>query len=504
LRNCWQATGILALGAGGLAAKRALADSALPWGTYPSDLADLAVPQALQAKQVLEVHIAGGMSAWENVYAVPSTSYGKGTGKFLYTFLDGSGGILNRLAACGDNTAAITLPYAQDELGNTVCLGPLARPLWQRPDIVSRMRMVIASHDLIPHDPALGLADTGRGPGNASAASLGTFISRHAMAAGIAGSLPTSQVVYSFNSVAGQNNWLGSTIGLNPPAARPFRLASQGSYPASLQLLEGPNGLDAAFAGVGDHLATSYQQRLVFPGGVDTARSGTWTEYVGARQQYDQLASIKTALPPALFTELPVALCGESPQFDASKINLALAAKLIAAKQGVRYVYVLDSSLPTSDVSSSAFDWHYNFAARAAPAMPYFWDRLMGAIAKPGEVAEGKINLDDTLVVVSTEFGREPGQTPGTAGRNHWPYAYPLLFFGGPVGKSQAGILGAIGPDAEPISSVSPATQRAAILVALGIYPFESGAFTWQDIPGMQNEVEALTFLRDKVLGVTV
>jgi hypothetical protein len=78
--------------------------------------------------------------------------------------------------------------------------------------------------------------------------------------------------------------------------------------------------------------------------------------------------------------------------------------------------------------------------------------------------------LDETLVAWFGEFGRSP-QINKEAGREHWPFAYPVVFAGGGVqggavfGKSDK--YGAY-PTANP---VSPRDVAATIYSCLGIDP---------------------------------
>ena len=87
-------------------------------------------------------------------------------------------------------------------------------------------------------------------------------------------------------------------------------------------------------------------------------------------------------------------------------------------------------------------------------------------------------------------------------GRNHHPYAYTTLMFGGPVGVNQKGIVGAIGPDSLAVNPLSPAQTRAAILTALGIYPFAPECYAVSDVFGAGNELQAAMWLKEEVLGI--
>ena len=112
-----------------------------------------------------------------------------------------------------------------------------------------------------------------------------------------------------------------------------------------------------------------------------------------------------------------------------------------------------------------------------------------------------KIDLDTTLVVLNTEFGRSPGKQ-GKYGRNHWPHGYVQLYLGGPIGPDEAGVFGAIGPDAHADTWVSPAEHRIACLLSLGIWPFHQDAFDVGDVPGTSSENDAARSVVERILGV--
>src|SRR5690606_15233040 len=100
-----------------------------------------------------------------------------------------------------------------------------------------------------------------------------------------------------------------------------------------------------------------------------------------------------------------------------------------------------------------------------------------------------KISLDNTLIILNTEFGRTP-RAQGQTGRNHHPYGYVTAFIGGPTVK---GISGAIGPDGSATSDgyATPAQNRIAALLSLGIWPFSPEAFAVSDVPTATGEVDA-------------
>lgn len=78
--------------------------------------------------------------------------------------------------------------------------------------------------------------------------------------------------------------------------------------------------------------------------------------------------------------------------------------------------------------------------------------------------------LDDTLVVVATEFGRTP-RINTMAGRDHWPAAFSIVMAGG--GLKSGLTVGATDKNAAAVIDrpITPADMAATILSVLGINP---------------------------------
>lgn len=119
-------------------------------------------------------------------------------------------------------------------------------------------------------------------------------------------------------------------------------------------------------------------------------------------------------------------------------------------------------------VDGFAWDTHWNnFAAHKDYLVPPF-DRAFHALMTD-LTASGK--LDETLVVVASEFGRSPKITKSNAGREHWPECFSVLLAGGGIvggqvyGKSDK----IAGRPAE--NPVTPADFVATIYHCLGIDP---------------------------------
>jgi hypothetical protein len=94
-------------------------------------------------------------------------------------------------------------------------------------------------------------------------------------------------------------------------------------------------------------------------------------------------------------------------------------------------------------------------------------DRAVSALL--GDLSARGI-LDETLVVVTGEFGRTPKFNP-QGGRDHWPHVFSLLIAGGGIRGGQ--VYGASTPDgAYPAADpVSPADLAATLYHCLGVDP---------------------------------
>jgi hypothetical protein len=126
---------------------------------------------------------------------------------------------------------------------------------------------------------------------------------------------------------------------------------------------------------------------------------------------------------------------------------------------------------------------------------------LLAIINGPGETDPTKLSLDDTLIILNTEFGRT-SYAQGQTGRNHHPYGYVTAFIGGPITSAEQGIYGAIGPDALAETHAAPAENRVAALLALGIWPFAQEAFAVSDVQNASSEEEAAKSAIAHYLGV--
>jgi hypothetical protein len=144
--------------------------------------------------------------------------------------------------------------------------------------------------------------------------------------------------------------------------------------------------------------------------------------------------------------------------------SVLLGRRLLDA--GARLVQV--NWLRTQGAKGYAWDSHReNFEALREDLIPPF-DRAFAALLTDLE-ASGR--LDETLVVVATEFGRTPKVTLSTGGREHWPHVFSVLLAGGGIKGGQVyGASDRTGayPSRAP---VTPGDFMATICHCLGVDP---------------------------------
>jgi hypothetical protein len=144
--------------------------------------------------------------------------------------------------------------------------------------------------------------------------------------------------------------------------------------------------------------------------------------------------------------------------------SVLLGRRLLDA--GARLVQV--NWLRTQGAKGYAWDSHReNFEALREDLIPPF-DQAFAALVAD---LESSGQLDETLVVVATEFGRTPKVTLATAGREHWPHVFSVLLAGGGIKGGQVyGASDRIG--AYPAESpVTPGDLMATICHCLGVDP---------------------------------
>jgi len=147
----------------------------------------------------------------------------------------------------------------------------------------------------------------------------------------------------------------------------------------------------------------------------------------------------------------PEAIRNEYGRNEAGQ-RMLMARRLVAA--GVRFV----------TLTYGGWDMHVNLTAGMRGSMPAF-DQAFAALIRDLD-RTGLLN--ETLVIVSSEFGRTP-KINGTAGRDHWPKVFSVVMAGG--GIKQGAIYGQSNPVAsEPEKDeMNPLDLATTMFYQLGI-----------------------------------
>ena len=127
------------------------------WGDVPPSL----WPSPPDLK-VLEIHLLGGVAPFESFYFRPPL------GVRTRGFDAEIAGLTWNTPTCPNTPSGLesqipfsALPFfANDSNTKEIRLGPFAKPLW-RTDIFNRMRVIVLSHNLLPHEAAIPFALTG-------------------------------------------------------------------------------------------------------------------------------------------------------------------------------------------------------------------------------------------------------------------------------------------------------------------------------------------------------
>jgi hypothetical protein len=376
-------------------------------------------------------------------------------------------------------------------------------PLRLRPDVMARTRVAITKHDLEPHEGAIPLALAGRSLGHPALAGLGSHIQRYFVDRNTEqGRAPFSYMLMSANLGFPTDNIRSAvSIGLHPGAARPLSVKVDAAGDVTALLARGTVGPNKqAYDKLMQGYLERYRARLRWKGEGEPLRSPRLADLSSAADSIASSDSIANVLESKYFQKFGGTECGDSNGTDSTAMSLKLATHLLNhPTQPAKYVCVIDGGLLTAD-GGGGYDTHGENSNTQARNLGHMLKTLMSLINQPGENDPNKLDLDKTMIVLTTEFGRTPAPQGGGKGRNHWPYGYPITFIGGPV---QKGVFGACGPDGRAIGDVStPQENRIAALLALGIWPFAQESYNVADVPGAANEAMAAELVKQRQLGL--
>jgi hypothetical protein len=472
------------------------------FGEFPAAQRGVQLPEESRVKNVLEIYLYGGLSPWETFYFVDS--YGRANNTFYYAFddlPDGQDSNALALSMCGvDDSAAQPSFFASDELGNDVQLGPYAFALRERPDMIDRLRLVTMQHDLLPHEAAVPFAVSGKRVGQPTLAGLGGHIQRFFSEREGQRRSPFAYVLSNAAAIPSDNIAALFAVGTHPGSARPLSINVDAVEELGILLERDGVGPLAKHDTLVEAYINRFRNRLRHQGRNGPLRAKRLQELEAAARATKNAAAVKDLLAPTLSPLPTLDLCGSGETTNVPARSLEMAAHLLThSTEAARYVCVLDTGLIGAD-GGGGYDTH---AVQCVPTARNFTNIIRGLAAvtnAPGERDAKKIDLDDTLVLLTTEFGRTPYVQEGVGGRNHHPAGYVTALLGGPIRES--GIIGAIDDTGTATSASTPAESRMAALLALGIFPFSGDSYFLSDVPGETEELEAVKRVTRTFLGV--
>jgi hypothetical protein len=473
--------------------------AAAPFGEVPDAQAGVMLPAEKRVDRVLECFLYGGLTTSESFYCVPE--FGEATNTWAYAHYDQ---MVDAAVRCGFDSGELFTPFADDSEGRTIYLGPILAPLLARPDVLDRMRIVVNRHLLEPHEAAIPLTISGKSLGSPSLAALGTHVARYFVDRD--DGTHAAPFAYGFATAGGfiPNDNIRSLVapGLHPGAARPLLIKVDNvSRLDSLLSRTSVGTLDerARFDALIGLYYERYNRRLRFADQAEVVRALRFQELTQAARSVESAAAISSVLDASLFERVPGAACGEENEINVPAMSLRLATHLLTHPLAqARHCCVVDTGLTEAD-GGGGYDTHEEAPHTQARNFNNFVSSLLPRINLPGEGDPAKLDLDRTLIILNMEFGRAPSAQNDGQGRNHWPYGYVQVYFGGPV---QKGVYGAIAEDGHASVFTTPSENRIAALLALGIWPFDALSFNVSDVTNAGDESSAALSVTRRVLGV--
>lgn len=480
------------------------------WGIPKPEQAEGLLAAARRPEGILEVFLLGGMNPWDTFYVVPEHGRpdvpGPYAGQQWWTFQDPTDdeSIPKLFDRCGGGSRELLEPFAWDSAGKAVHLGPFVFPLRDRPDILSRMRVLTVRHSFAPHQAAVPLMLGGQPRGSPRLAGTGAHMARFFHEQGLVGRtspysyvlIPESQAEAELEAEA------AGAVGLHQGSARPLIVRLQAdntlSDLLSRSVVAGHRGaVDQALA----YYAEGYGQALRSARTGRTIDSRALEDYrfsIAAMAESDQMTGVLT---PEALAPFGASECDTDVDLDGTGMGLRLATHLLTtAEHRARYVQAVDSGLV--EAFCGGYDTHERHVLYSSRNMVHMCKELSALINEPGEGDPRKLDLDRHLVLLTTEMGRTPfRQAHMDRGLDHWPDGFAVVAIGGPIDASRRGVVGSIGEDGVATDYMTPAELRAGLLLGAGIWPFSQEAFAIGDVRGATSELEAALMLTERMWG---
>ena len=469
------------------------------WGTLREGVWD----SRARDYKILEIFLTGGLSPWETFYVDnPGTNESDDTSS--PESWRGSFGFAAAVECApspgGEFSRAFPVP------DSPVHFGFATRALWDAPEgetpMWDRTRVVVVRHNQAPHEGGIPISLTGLRLGNPRLAGLGAPIDRHVRAGG--GDLAADRVFPAayFLEPDGTNAELDNavSVGQHGPGYRPVRFPLTGAAEFRAALARTTTGGGGSYDGLIDAYRASFTDALSHGG--SQLRSTGLDGYSSARNALGIAPALEEIIGDTL--DVPAARLVRCDSEEAYPLEQALdlALDLLNREdetQRAGYVGIAEKR--------DRYDGHRANAAHNIPTLAALLSLLKRKVFPEG-AGLPTLNLDDTMVVLTSEFGRTPWWQVGrTDGRNHHPEGSLSVLIGGPIPVGRSGYAGSMtsaGYAAD--DAFTPADVRAAVLMAAGIDPLETpDVFSISDLSipsGAAEEALRLRTLREEILGV--
>jgi len=477
------------------------------WGNPTDEQLGLMLPENRRMEGALEIYLMGGFCPWDTFYVVPE--YGEAEKHMWWTFQQGPESVPEFWDICGGPGGDMLKPFGFDANGKGVYLGPWTYPLWDRPDILSRMRTMVMQHPFEPHQVASPLMLCGFPRGTPRMSATGAHVQRYHQGMQPERATPHSYVLFSSDTEVAAEFDAGAaqSSGIHPASASPLAIRLVGNNPLPGQLKRDQLGgfadsVDSAMA----QFIARYRSTLKQPN-----RSVALAELAAARRSLAFGPQLAKVLTPEVLAPMHGQECGYTTEdagvMDTTAMGLRLATHLLThPDERASYVQFVDSGM--INATGAGYDTHDFHVRESSRNMVHFCKKLAEIINKPGEGDPNKLDLDRHTVWITSEFGRRIFAEPGRIrGLNHHPNGFAVMAIGGWVDEERAGVVGAIGPDGVATSGFTPTELRAASLLSQNVWPFALEGFAIGDIrtsTQTSTSLEAAASIRSAILGYPV
>lgn len=453
--------------------------SASSWGEIPGGSS-----WGFNPRKILHCMLPGGNSIWENFWVTDN-----------FDFAGYANDVANLDWGCaGAPAPGDVIAFDDDQQAQSIYWGPATKPLWAS-YIINYTRMITLTLSQVnpPHEIGQPRMVGGRGIGHPKLASLASAI-EHRFQEWVPRDTPYSCVIAP---QTGATNLLRSLLmgsGMHPPWAKPLMLKlglGESALKQQLDRAHATNSSDALF----DIYRSQYRDLLRFQGEGPPLASRGFDSFDHASNMIFKSWEIDNLLSDDLLqvdAEAPCAIDPPNPLLgNTTETGLRLAAHLLSLPHdqgGMRYVGVVDGGLRAAP-GGAGMPYDAHTSQNVAVTSSNLWNLLSNLsqiIQQPGPVFGAgpqtpgpKIDLSDTAVLITSEFGRNPA-TKENGGRDHWGTGFVGLAI---TNLANRGITGAlVNHVADSDHQYSPLDMCAFGMLLAGVWPFETENFEPQEL----------------------